>query len=118
MTRPTVFCKFLTNDRYYMLHKFCQFLSLDVVLYIFVFVYYDFYKIILFFIVCIFKIYKNGRKMISSKLPNIISTAFAKILDRDDYRELLPNPKYPIRKPSPRQYISNSIQLLIDKSKR
>ena len=33
--------------------------------------------------------------MISSKLPNIISTAFAKILGRDDYRELLPNPKYP-----------------------
>ena len=62
MTRPTVFCKFLPNERYYMLHKFYRFLALNVVLYILVFVYYGFYEITFFYYMYIFKMGKTMKK--------------------------------------------------------
>ena len=62
MTRPTIFCKFLPNERYYMLHKFYRFLALNVVLYILVFVNYGFYERIFFYYMYIFKMGKTIKK--------------------------------------------------------
>ena len=63
MTRPTVFSKFLPNERYYMLHKYYWFLALNVVvLYILVFVYYGFCEIIFFCYMYIFRIGKTVKK--------------------------------------------------------
>ena len=45
-----------------MLYKFYRFLSLNIVLHILAFVYYDFYEIKLFFIICISSIWKNNKK--------------------------------------------------------
>ena len=60
MTRPTVFCKFLPNEWYYMLHNFYWFLVLNVVvLYILVFVYYSLYEMIFWYYMYICKMWKT-----------------------------------------------------------
>ena len=63
MTRPTVFCKFLPDDRYCMLHKFNWFLALNVlVLYIFVFAFYGFYETTFFLLYVYLQNGKNNKR--------------------------------------------------------
>ena len=81
--KTTVFCKFLPNERYYMLRKFYRFLAVNVVvIYILVFVYYGSYEIPFFLLLYVYL--QNGKnnkkkKKEKKKLP-ITITRFATLL--------------------------------------
>ena len=83
VTRLTVFCNFLPNERYYKLYKLYQFLALNIVLYILVFVYYSFYEymyrcisydIYVYFAISIryMYIFKMGKTMKKKKKKNVM----------------------------------------------